>query len=300
MIKSAHHSLSYETFVTTKGSQSIQQQGKGKFNVYRRNEYSCKLQPYNRRDFYKISLILGEGNLHYADRGVFINAPALLLSNPNIPYSWEPTSSPQEGFFCVFTEDFVSASIRTRSLNESPLFKIGGDPLFFLPRVNQESISDIFEKMLKEIETDYAHKHDLMRNYVDLILHEAMKLQPAHRQFRPSNASSRITALFVELLERQFPIDSKEHALKFKTAHDFADQLSVHVNHLNRVVKETTGRTTTEHIAERIVQEAYALLQHTNLNISEIAYCLGFDYPAHFNNFFKKQTGKTPGELRVV
>jgi AraC family transcriptional regulator, transcriptional activator of pobA len=274
--------------------------GKVKFNVFRRCTHACKFQPYNRRDFYKITLIVGEGNLQYADRGIFVDRPALLLSNPLMPYSWEPASPLQDGYFCIFSEDFVNPSTRARSLNDSPLFKIGRDPLIFLPSENQKFISDVFENMLKEMENEYPYKFDVMRNYVDLILHTALKLQPAQTELRPSNASTRITTLFVDLLERQFPIDSSGYSLRLKTPHDFAEQLSVHVNHLNRVVKETTGRTTTEHIAERIVQEAIALLRHTNLNVSEISYSLGFDYPPHFNNFIKKHTGKTPGELRTA
>jgi AraC-like DNA-binding protein len=197
----------------------------------------------------------------------------------------------------LFTDEFLS-STRSRIFNEAQFFNIGSDPLVFLPEESLQRVNDLFEKMLKDMETDYIHKYDQMRSYVDLMLHEAMKLRPDQKHLRLSNASSRLTSIFVELLERQFPIDSHAYALKFRTAHDFADQLSVHVNHLNRVIKETTGRTTTEIISDRIVQEAIAMLQHTTLNISEIAYSLGFDYPAHFNNFFKKQTGKTPGEFR--
>ena len=102
----------------------------------------------------------------------------------------------------------------------------------------------------------------------------------------------------MELLDRQFPIDTPEHVLKLKTANDYASSLSVHVNHLNRAVKEVTGKTTTEHIADRIIKEAKALLAHTDWNISEIAYTLGFEYPAYFNNFFKKLTNTTPKSLR--
>jgi AraC-like DNA-binding protein len=154
--------------------------------------------------------------------------------------------------------------------------------------------------MLTEIDSDYVHKYELLRNYVHVIIHEAMKTQPADSYFQHSNASSRIVSLFVELLERQFPIDSPDHVLKLKTASDYAVNLSVHANHLNRVVKEMTGKTTTEHIADRIVKEAKALLLHTNWNISEIGYSLGFEYPAYFNNFFKKQTMQTPRSFRAV
>ena len=60
----------------------------------------------------------------------------------------------------------------------------------------------------------------------------------------------------IELLERQFPVDSTEQSLKLKTPHDFADRLSVHVNHLNRAVKDVTGKSTSEIISARIANEA--------------------------------------------
>jgi AraC-like DNA-binding protein len=85
-----------------------------------------------------------------------------------------------------------------------------------------------------------------------------------------------------------------------KTAQDYAQQLNIHINHLNRAVKEVTGKSTTTHITERIATEAKALLQHTDWNISEIAYALGFEYPTYFNNFFKRITGTNPRSLREI
>ncbi len=271
----------------------------GHFNVYRRdNQCGARPIPYNRRDFYKISLVIGKGILYYADKGIEIINPALLFSNPTIPYSWEPGGGNQSGFFCLFTEGFINSGDKNESLQNSPLFKIGGDPIYFLSKEQVKTVSDIYCKMLSEIDTQYTYKNDLLRNYIHLLIHEAMKMQPAENYFKHTNASNRIASLFIELLNRQFPIDTPEHVLHFKTAADYAAKLSVHVNHLNRAVKEVTGRTTTEHISEKITSEAKALLKHTDWNIAEIAYSLGFEYPAYFNNFFKKQTNSTPTSFR--
>lgn len=58
------------------------------------------------------------------------------------------------------------------------------------------------------------------------------------------NAASRITNVFLELLERQFPIECTDRPLQLKTAQDYANGLAVHVNHLNRPLKEITGKST--------------------------------------------------------
>jgi AraC-like DNA-binding protein len=268
------------------------------FTVFERKEFARKTIAYNRRDFYKISLSLGTGRLHYADKGVEIDRPALIFSNPMIPYAWEAISEEQEGFFCLFTEGFLQSKDRDLVLQDSPLFKIGTTPVFFVNPSQQEYISTIFQNMLREFNSEYVHRFGLLHNHVHLLLHEAMKMQPSESYFKHQNAAARITSLFLKLLERQFPVDSPQYALKLRTANDYAEQLSVHVNHLNRAVKEVTGKTTTEHISERVLSEAKALLQHTDWSINEIAYSLGYEYPTYFNNFFKKQTGITPGSLR--
>jgi AraC family transcriptional regulator, transcriptional activator of pobA len=115
---------------------------------------------------------------------------------------------------------------------------------------------------------------------------------------RHNNAADRITRLFLELLERQFPIDSPERVLRLKKPGDYAYSLSIHVNHLNHAVREVTGKPTSFHIAERVANEAKALLKNTDWSVADIAYSLGFEYPSYFNNFFRKNTGATPLSLR--
>ncbi|MGV2449114.1 helix-turn-helix domain-containing protein [Chryseobacterium sp.] len=296
----SHESLKgfYERNAPNLASQCIGVSKMGHFNVFSR-EYCSPLTPYSRRDYYKISLIIGKGKLHYADKWIKVDRPALLFSNPIIPYSWEADDEDQKGWFCLFTDQFLHNGSRMGNLQDSPLFKIGGTPVFFVNEEQQKILAEIYTKMMTEIQSDYIHKYDMLRAYLHLMIHETMRMQPAEN-FEPyQNASQRVASLFMELLERQFPIDSPEAFLKLKTPNDYARSLSIHVNSLNRSVKEITGKTTSQQITARIIQEANALLTHTDWNIAEIAYGLGFEEPAYFTNYFKKQTGITPNALRM-
>ncbi|MDR2236124.1 MAG: helix-turn-helix transcriptional regulator [Chryseobacterium sp.] len=288
----------YERNEISKESRCIIAPGIGHFNVFSRD--SCSLvSPYSRRDYYKISLIIGKGKLHYADKWIYIDQPAILFSNPMVPYSWEADDEYQTGWFCLFTEEFLQNGSRIGNLQDSQLFRIGGTPVFFISEDQQKTVSELYIKMMNEIQTDYIHKYDMLRAYLHLLIHETMKMHPAE-SFQPyQNASQRVASLFMELLERQFPIDSPDASLKLKTPNDYAQNLSIHVNSLNRSVKEMTGRTTSQQITSRIIQEANALLKHTDWNISEIAYGLGFEEPAYFTNYFKRQTGMTPNAVRT-
>lgn len=269
------------------------------FNVFQIESDGAATRVYSRKDFYKICLTTGKSKIHYADRSFEQEGTILFFGNPHIPYSWETISTTYSGYTCLFSEEFFKASERTESLQHSPLFKIGGTPILQITDEQRQFLSSIFQRMMEEQKSDYAYKDDLMRNYVNLIIHEALKLQPSEHYDQHKNAASRLTSVFLELLERQFPIESVDNPLKLKTAQDYAKSLNVHVNYLNRAVKEVTGKSTTTHITERILTEAKALLQHTGWNIADIAYALGFEYPTYFNNFFKKLTGTNPKALRL-
>ncbi|TDO28260.1 helix-turn-helix domain-containing protein [Sediminibacterium goheungense] len=280
-------------------------QGKdiGLFNVFDISQLqpTCAAKakmPYNRRTYYKISLIKGKNKVEYADRVVEIQEHAILFATPKLPYSYTPYDTHQAGHFCVFTREFLTKSNSGILLDEIPIFKPGSDFVYELSAHQANDFELIFNKMHQEIGSDYPFKYDLLRNYVIELIHNGQKLKPLTASSNHINAASRISSLFIELLERQFPIETQSQVLSLRTAKDYADTLQVHVNHLNKVLKEFTGRTTSEIISSRIAQEAKLLLRQTNWNISEIAMSLGFEEVAHFSNFFKKHSNMSPLHYR--
>lgn len=269
----------------------------GHINVYNRAHCS-RSTPYRRRDFYKISLINEGGVVHYADKSIELSRPALVFSNPMIPYAFEAAPGKQTGYFCLFTAEFIQGAEQNHLLMDAPMFRPGGFPVFFITAEQQHFLNGIFERMQADLASDYVHKEALLHNYIQLFIHEALKMKPADNYFKQQNASSRIAELFIELLERQFPIEQLQQVLQLKTAADYANQLAVHVNYLNRAVKEHTGKTTSELIADRVISEAKILLMHTRWNINEVAYALGFEYPSYFNHFFRRHVQVTPRAFR--
>ncbi len=275
----------------------------GHFNVFSFEELAAKLKdkpvmPYNKRTYYKISLITGRNTAEYADKVIEIEESGLVFATPKVPYHWIPKDEHQKGYFCVFTAEFLARNKSGVVIDDLPIFRPGGLPIFQISDEQRVEIEAIFKKMNKELSSDYVFKYDLLRNYVLEIIHYGQKLQPKSISNPSHSASHRITSLFIELLERQFPIDSPMQRLQLRTAHDFAERLAIHVNHLNKILKENTGKTTSQIIGARITQEAKILLKQTDWNISEIAYTLGFEEIAHFSNFFKKQTSISPNNFR--
>jgi hypothetical protein len=134
------------------------------------------------------------------------------------------------------------------------VFQPAGTHIFELSEEQVSLVTSVYERMFEEINSQYIHKYDVLRNLVFELLHFAMKMQPsAKSDIQQINATQRIASLFLELLERQFPIDDTHQKVHLRSASDFAMQLNIHVNHLNRAVKEITEKTTSQLIAERLL-----------------------------------------------
>jgi len=273
----------------------------GHFNVFSLEPFvgdKAQPVPYKRRDYYKIMLVIGNSKVHYADKVVEVKKQALSFSNPQIPYKWEHLDNVRSGSFCVFNQHFFH---QYGNLNQYSVFQPNGIHIFELSDEQVKKLAAIYERMFEEINSDYIHKYDVLRNLVFELLHFAMKIQPtANYDKQKINASTRISVLFLELLERQFPIDDNHQRINLRSASEFANQLNIHVNHLNRGIKETTQKTTSQVVAERILQESKILLKHSNWSVAEIAYALGFTEVTHFNNFFKKHVQLSPLKFRNV
>jgi AraC family transcriptional regulator, transcriptional activator of pobA len=273
----------------------------GHFNVFTLEPFvgdKAQPAPYKRRDYFKIMLVIGNSKVHYADKVVEVQNQALSFSNPHIPYKWEHLDNIRSGVFCIFNQHFFH---QYGNLNQYAVFQPNGTRIFELTDEQVSKVQSIYERMFEEINSDYIHKYDVLRTLVFELLHFAIKMQPsAASDKQPIHASQRISTLFLELLERQFPIDDNHQTVSLRSASDFARQLNIHVNHLNRALKDTTEKTTSQLIAERFLQEAKILLKHSAWSVSEIAYALGFTEVTHFNNFFKKHVQLSPLKFRNV
>jgi len=78
----------------------------------------------------------------------------------------------------------------------------------------------------------------------------------------------------------------------------YAEKLFMSGRNLNLICKNILQQTATEIIETRKLIEAKNQLTHSDKNISEIGFDLGYSEKAYFTNVFKKRTGQTPTEFR--
>lgn len=248
------------------------------------------------RDFYKIVWVQGSLEVICEDRGYVVDGFALFFCNPHVSCALKSMGGVRAGMFCIFDRPFIES---VSGPLEHQLFQPRGEHLYMLNKMQAQMVKRIVKGMSRALQTDELQKMDVVRGLFLELVHFVDKSKLSEVELlSDQNASQRIATMFMELLECQFPIDNDHGHVFLRTPSDFAAQLNIHVNHLNRSLKRTTGKTTTTLILDRLLQESKDLLQFGDRSILDLSHALGFKEPTHFTNFFKKHTGESPTQYR--
>ena len=137
------------------------------FYVFRLEENRQALNRQQQTDYYSISLLNEppptEGSM-------------LLFQQPNASHAGE-LSPQQTGFSCMFNASLLSGKMQ-QLLQSLPLFRKEHNKVYVLNPKQNNMLSALFEKMLKEVNTNYTFRNELIGNYVAELIHHALKIQP--------------------------------------------------------------------------------------------------------------------------
>ena len=252
---------------------------------------------YRRRDYYKVSFLVGEYVVHYGDESIKVDGISLSFFSPSTPYTIEKIKEKESAGYFIFTEDYYDTFF-IQNIKKFPLFTRGIKPIFKLDDNEKKVVEGLFEKIEIQYNSKYILKDDIIRNHLNELLHFANNLFPATERDFQLTSKERLYHVFNQLLDQQYPVDIN-NPRQLRNPSEFAEILNVHVNYLNRVLKEITGKSTSEVLFDRLLKESIILLKHTNWNISEIAYSMGFKDISHFNHFFRKKVNSVPSSYRI-
>ncbi|MNK75208.1 HTH-type transcriptional regulator YesS [compost metagenome] len=239
-------------------------------------------------DFYRISIKINYKlkSTPFAEptSAVFFNTPELVIAP-----GWEAEPD--------FTGMYLQLSKKVIEENRF-LFKTyldyGQHEALFLTDEEVEEISAVFKLMMKYYESDSKNRNVLL-SYVNVIV----SLVEAFYKRQFSTAPKQYNRIVTDF--QQSLIDYYNQPVnQLPNVQYFADKLGLTANYLGDIIKHFTQKSALENIHEFVIKKAKELLkQNTEMNTTEIAYELGFEYPNYFSKFFKKQVGLSPKEYRL-
>ncbi len=225
---------------------------------------------------------------------LFFNSPYQIITWDILP-DWK-------GWYIIFDREFVSLNTAWNNfIIDYPFFRLDKYIAFDLPNKADNEADSYFQKIFEEYHSDNKDKFQFIQTYTQLLLNitkryfEQLKITDNSLE-NNRKADILLVSRFQTLIEMLFTKEDLETEVRQPSF--YAQQLNVHTNHLNAIVKRMTDKTASQIIQQYLITLAKSLVKQTDLSVKEVAYRLHFTEPTHFNAFFKKQTGLTPQQYR--
>jgi len=197
--------------------------------------------------------------------------------------------APHAGYLCSFHPDFFQGRITSGALpGEFDFLRVWGAPYFPASSGVAASVRPLLEKLRAEYAAGGLAALGLLQAYLAAVLCEL------NRAYRPAPAAGgRAAQLANQFRERLLAQFRQEHRVA-----EYAAQLHVSPNHLNKAVKASTGKSPGRWIDETIILEAKVLLHHSHRSVADVAAEVGLLDASYFSRLFKKYESLTPLEFR--
>ena len=201
------------------------------------------------------------------------------------------------GFLLLIHPDFIWNTTLTKRIKGYDFFGYAANEALFL----SEKEENIILNILHTIQNEYSENIDKFSQNIivaqlEVLLNYCERFY--QRQFFTRKKSNN---QLLEKFENSLNNYIREDEISingFPTVLFFANELNISPNYLGSILKSLTGFNTQQHIQIKIVEKAKELLTSTELNVSEIAYQLGFEHPQSFSKLFKKKVAITPLQFR--
>ena len=256
-------------------------------------EHSLIEHKYYREGYYCILLLeQGEAKVEINDVELHVKAPIVLCGLPGEVWHWSNMMN-LDGKFVCFEAPFILSGLRGGYSLEPISFLNSQNHYPFIPLsyTRYHKLRGLVDDM-KECIGEYPVFYDLLRaelwQFIFLIEKEYILNR---KQGRETEVKNHVVE-FMHLVNRYY---MEHHDSRF-----YADKLHITPNYLNKVCKTLIGINAYDYISNRIIAEAKILLRLTNINVSELAFRLGFENVNYFIKCFKKKEGVTPGEYQKM
>lgn len=203
-----------------------------------------------------------------------------------------------EGLWLVIHQDFLQGFSLAKDIKKFGFFSYAVNEALHLSEEEDQTVSQLLTTISKESEasTD-SFSHPIIIKQIELLLNYCNRFY--HRQFLTRKQGNYgLLSSFEELLGNYFD-ENRTETEGIPSVSYFSERLNLSQNYLSDMLRSTTGQSAQQHIHQKLMEEAKELLTNSELNVSEIAYQLGFEHPQSFHKLFKKKTLSSPLKFRA-
>lgn len=196
------------------------------------------------------------------------------------------------GWAMLFHPELIRGTQLEKEIKNYSFFDYSVNEALHMNEKEHDIVVSILQSIREETENprdDY--QNDILIEYISLLLKYCQRFY--NRQFITRKLSNNdILAKFDRFLNDYFN-HGRQMSVGLPTVSMCAEHLCMSTNYFSDLIKRMTGESPGQHIRHRIIYQIKNELA-AGLTVSETAYKLGFEYPAHLSRMFKNETGQTP------
>ncbi|WP_020529035.1 AraC family transcriptional regulator [Flexithrix dorotheae] len=194
-----------------------------------------------------------------------------------------------KGFLIQFNRDFYSPKETPTNLLLRKVSYKNHCPL------NSEKFKKLLS-LLSYIYEEYTQKQDRYKEVIKANL-EILFIEIVRQSQSPKTITNNENQYSQQRIEELFEL-LQNHILTHKQVAEYAEMMHLSSFQINKITKETVGKTCSQIINEQVLLEAKRNLLGTSNQVNNIAYNLGYEDTSYFIRFFKKHTGVSPETFR--
>lgn len=201
------------------------------------------------------------------------------------------------GWLLLVHPDFLWRTPLARKIKQYQYFGYAVNEALHLSEKEEAIIVGIIQNIQQEYRSNIDQfSADVIIAHLELLLTYGERFY--HRQFITRKINNhKILERLEDLLTAWFSGDDLQNN-GLPTVQYIAGALNVSPNYLSMLLKTLTGRSTQQHIHDKLIEKAKERLSTTSLSVSEIAWELGFEHSQSFSKLFKSKTNLSPLEFR--
>jgi AraC family transcriptional activator of pobA len=251
------------------------------------------------QQFYAIALKrMVNGRMKYGQQEYDYEEGLMFFMAPGQVFSIAASEDFQHaGWLILIHPDFLWNTPLAKTIRQYEYFDYSVNEALFLSEKEETTITGIIQNIQQEY---YANIDKFSQNVI--IAQLELLFTYCERFYQRQFITRKITNHTIlnrleEALTHYF--NGEELANKgLPTVQYVAETLNVSPNYLSAVLKALTGKSTQQHIHDKLIEKAKEKLSTTDLSVSEIAYELGFEHPQSFSKLFKTKTNLSPLDFR--
>lgn len=202
-----------------------------------------------------------------------------------------------KGWILMFHPDLLRGTSLASKMRDYSFFSYASNEALHTSERERQIIIGCMKEIREELECPIdKHSKRILASNIELLLNHCIRFYD--RQFvTREEVNHDVLRKFEKLLTDYF-VSSDFSQVGLPTVAWFAEKLHLSPNYFGDLVKRETGRSAQEYIQRYMIERAKFLLVDERMNVSEVAYALGYKYPHHLSRLFKRATGMSPKEYR--